>query len=346
MGQVSAYPWAGLERLSRATVREMTRARSAIGGIRAENIARALGELTSSEVVIVTRNLRAGMPPGDDAIPLEVGDHRVAVGVDPALASLLLSRVLGRPAGIDGGGALDPSLRGALGALVAEAARRGGGSDPIRVARESSREPSLCLDATVLVDGTPFAARVWVKPGGQPARFEAPALAALGDLPISIPLVVGVALADPAELASLAVGDAWLAGEGFFIDRSLQGRAVLAAPSHEAGCEVSLAPDGSLVVGQTPVLLESEEEMSSKPGSIEEAALDAPIVVRVELGTVSMTAREWAALAPGDVIETGRRVSEPVALRVGGREVARGELCDIEGELGVRIREIVGGEQT
>jgi flagellar motor switch/type III secretory pathway protein FliN len=72
-----------------------------------------------------------------------------------------------------------------------------------------------------------------------------------------------------------------------------------------------------------------------------EAVLDAPLVVRVELGAVTMSAREWAALRPGDVVAVGRRVSEPVVLRVAGMVVARGELVDIEGELGVRIREQV-----
>jgi flagellar motor switch/type III secretory pathway protein FliN len=67
--------------------------------------------------------------------------------------------------------------------------------------------------------------------------------------------------------------------------------------------------------------------------------LDAPLVVRVEVGAVTLTASEWAALGPGDVVALGRRVHEPIVLRVAGAEVARGELVDIEGELGVRIRE-------
>jgi flagellar motor switch/type III secretory pathway protein FliN len=74
-----------------------------------------------------------------------------------------------------------------------------------------------------------------------------------------------------------------------------------------------------------------------------EAALEAPLVVRIEIGSVSMTARDWAALRPGDVIESGRRINEPVVLRVAGREVARGELVDVEGEIGVRVREILTG---
>jgi flagellar motor switch/type III secretory pathway protein FliN len=76
------------------------------------------------------------------------------------------------------------------------------------------------------------------------------------------------------------------------------------------------------------------------PRTITETALEAPVVVRVELGTVILQAREWGALSPGDVIETGRRIAEPVVLRVAGQEVARGELVNIDGELGVRIREL------
>ena len=64
---------------------------------------------------------------------------------------------------------------------------------------------------------------------------------------------------------------------------------------------------------------------------------DAPVVVRVELGTVEMKAREWAELAPGDVIALGRKLGEPAILRVAGVEVARGELVQIDGEYGVRI---------
>jgi flagellar motor switch/type III secretory pathway protein FliN len=118
---------------------------------------------------------------------------------------------------------------------------------------------------------------------------------------------------------------------------------------------VDLAPDGTIVVGDDSVVLEVDLEngsfsegskMSSKDdgsNALVEAALDAPVLVRIEIGSVSMTAREWSALRPGDVIESGRRVSEPVVLRVAGREVARGELVDVEGEIGVRVREILTG---
>jgi flagellar motor switch/type III secretory pathway protein FliN len=76
--------------------------------------------------------------------------------------------------------------------------------------------------------------------------------------------------------------------------------------------------------------------------TLTDAALDAPVVVRVELGVVSLTARAWAELAPGDVIQTGHPVGQPVLLRIAGRAVARGELVSVDGELGVRVRELLG----
>lgn len=84
----------------------------------------------------------------------------------------------------------------------------------------------------------------------------------------------------------------------------------------------------------------SEDDTSI--GTLDDAVLDAPIVVRVELGAVSLTAREWAELRPGDVLEAGRRVGDHAILRVAGRAVAEGELVDVEGELGVRILRLLG----
>jgi flagellar motor switch/type III secretory pathway protein FliN len=35
------------------------------------------------------------------------------------------------------------------------------------------------------------------------------------------------------------------------------------------------------------------------------------------------------------------RIGELVEVRAGGRVVARGELCDVEGQLGVRVTELL-----
>ncbi len=79
------------------------------------------------------------------------------------------------------------------------------------------------------------------------------------------------------------------------------------------------------------------EEPRDVGAAMSQAMGDVPVVVRVEIGAAEMRAREWAALGKGDVIALGTRIAEPVVLRVGGIEVARGELVEIDGEVGVRI---------
>jgi flagellar motor switch/type III secretory pathway protein FliN len=69
--------------------------------------------------------------------------------------------------------------------------------------------------------------------------------------------------------------------------------------------------------------------------------MGAPVVVHVEVGSVTLTARQWAEVRPGDVLETGVTVGGPVVLRALGREIARGELVDVDGEIGVRIQEVL-----
>ncbi len=67
--------------------------------------------------------------------------------------------------------------------------------------------------------------------------------------------------------------------------------------------------------------------------------------VRVEVEVViargAFTVGEVAAWRPGEVIALPSRVGSLVELRAGGRAVARGELCDVDGEVGVRVLELL-----
>ena len=75
----------------------------------------------------------------------------------------------------------------------------------------------------------------------------------------------------------------------------------------------------------------------STPSSGTSAPADIPVTLTVELGKLSLTVSRLAELKPGDVLELGRHAREPVELTSGGRLVARGELVQIDTELGVRV---------
>jgi flagellar motor switch protein FliM len=80
----------------------------------------------------------------------------------------------------------------------------------------------------------------------------------------------------------------------------------------------------------------------NKPNPGTEALLgELPVDVVCELGRVSMSGREVLELRPGAVIPVGRPLAGPVDLTVGGRVVARGELVDVEGEIGVRVTQML-----
>jgi type III secretion system YscQ/HrcQ family protein len=68
---------------------------------------------------------------------------------------------------------------------------------------------------------------------------------------------------------------------------------------------------------------------------------DIPMSVVVELGRVRLTADEVIRLRQGQLIELGRSPSDPVDLVVAGRLLAKGELVEIDGALGVKILGLV-----
>ncbi len=70
------------------------------------------------------------------------------------------------------------------------------------------------------------------------------------------------------------------------------------------------------------------------------APLDVPVTVTVELGRVNLTLAQLAELKPGDVVELGRHSRAPVELTSNGRLVARGELVQIDTDLGVKVTSV------
>ncbi len=69
---------------------------------------------------------------------------------------------------------------------------------------------------------------------------------------------------------------------------------------------------------------------------------DIPLQLAVELARVPFSAEQVIALRVGQVIDLNRVPGEPVDLSVNGKIVARGEMVEVEGHLGVRILSMAG----
>ncbi len=349
--RVTTYPWYALEHLGSQVLGARARARRrAVAGWDPEPSSRRLSELASAEVRVKLVETRAGGAPrslgADVALVLRRPAVFVTLSVEPAGAADLLARVLARPVSMgDPTQQLDASLTGALAAIAVEVARTG--SDAALARLRSTEDDagalgeSVTVDATLIVANRSYDATAWV------GFVEAPCsegdagvdLSRLGDQSLALEVVAGLAMVDRAEWEALRPGDAICLAEGWFVGADVTGRVALAARDSERGIEGEVAPDGRIMLRGHPVAL-TPDSAEGDP-SIAEAVLDAPVVVRVELASVSLSAREWATLGPGDVVRTDRRIGDPAVLRVAGREVAQGELVNVEGELAVRIRRLV-----
>ena len=371
MTNARPFPYASLEALTRADVVAAARLRHvARDVVRLEGVASALGEIVDDRVEIRVRRIRPAEPPrgADDAIGVLLAPaaerstaRRLLVEVDGALGAALTAKALRQraPKITDASRIATPQLAGAFAAVLAATLRRAHAGSTLKViaagpgaalARDLVGAATEVTTAwlTVVVGGEAFEARVSVPDaaGGSAsaATFTHEDLLLLGDAPLALPLVITTTLATREELAALALGDAFvptnlrLAPDG---SGALLGAIALVPPRGERGLAADLAAGGQLVVRG---LLEShpwEQAMSSDDRSSDVTTVDvledAPVVVRVELGTVEMTARDWAALGTGDVVAIGRKIGDGAVLRVGGVEIARGELVMLEGEMAVRI---------
>lgn len=100
---------------------------------------------------------------------------------------------------------------------------------------------------------------------------------------------------------------------------------------------------GSLVMGSSGMAGEEgnqgrahvEEAQNSSDGA--DLLSDIPLHLSVEIGRVALTGEEVVSLKAGQVFDLNRVSGEPLDLSVNGRIVARGELVEIDGNLGVRI---------
>jgi flagellar motor switch protein FliM len=203
------------------------------------------------------------------------------------------------------------------------------------------------------------------------------ALRSLGATPLELHVVAASAWLPAREVALLAPGDALIfdASDGLARDGrcvlaaasaevgvSVE-RVFVGERAGDAGAETAAVRVGARRVGLAPepgsVEREGVETATERGGTLAsdsssgdatveiaaiqdggplvEALADAPVLVRVEIGSVTLPAREWAAIGVGDVVALDRRVGESVELRAGGRTIARGELVDVDGAIGVRV---------
>jgi type III secretion protein Q len=245
--------------------------------------------------------------------------------VEPQLVVRLVSRLAGGDGAPDPAAALTPVEATAL-ELLALTALDGACAvtavDAVlapRLAR-GVREPSgaLAVELTVDAAGLRGRARLLVPPAAVRALAGEP------DLPrasVVLPASVrrGAAILRRDELEALAPGDVVL------VDAA-DGPAAL------------VLPGGARALGQ----LDGDDRFHVEETTMAVRISELPVRLEVELARVELTLGALAALAPGAALPLALDRRGEVVLRAGERAIARGELVDIDGAIGVRILSVEG----
>src|SRR5689334_18111919 len=103
--------------------------------------------------------------------------------------------------------------------------------------------------------------------------------------------------------------------------------------------------DDPIHVNDTP-LIEDSESLAPEPGDEKQAPILTSLLtlrlpVSVSIGQSELEMKKVLVTGLGSVIPINKEVSEPVELLVHGRVVARGELVEVKGNYGFRVKHIV-----
>lgn len=167
------------------------------------------------------------------------------------------------------------------------------------------------------------------EPTAAPPRDLAPRFA---EVAVPVRCVGARAMVAAAEVASLAVDDHLLL-RGLRGSPALSGDVTLALGAHPPLRFDATLSDATRVAITAPLAPPWSPAMSDSPDVLAALAVE----VTVELASQSVPLETVASWGVGAVVEFPQRLGETVVVRAGGREIARGELVDVDGQVGVRI---------
>jgi flagellar motor switch/type III secretory pathway protein FliN len=314
-----------------------------------------------SAKVAVTGIDRAPLPGEAVALTIIRENVRGRLSLAQLFAARLVDGALGGRGVFSVARELGPAERGVLVALLAPLLDAIGWSTDLAPALEMNARSSG--HAIVLSVEGPFGAGVlWLDlPTG--ATVTGPSRSAPGfwrqrasGLPVEARLEIAKTHLLAGELARLATGDALVfdgVAFGTFAPEA-EWVAQLAIGVHAAPLRIdrrgALSCMGDFQLtdaadGPNVALLKEGKERSmdvTGPTEMATAALAAaPIEIVAELARITLRGEEVLGLAPGVVLSVPADRSRAVLLRAGGEIWAEGELCNVEGELGVRVTRLL-----
>lgn len=286
--------------------------------------------------------LRAALSEPLAAIVLRSDAGTLALELSPRVATWAADRILGGE-GVATDAILTDVERGALAYAASRAA-----DAPWKVAgvvtTVEAMVQALGDDGSVVrgwdleVGELRGVARVWVPDAMKSSSSVSVETVPLPALQLDVVLDAGTSTLAGDELTRLALDDVVVLDEVWWPERCAAG--VVGSSRTRWWCDatgrcesIEAGLDESPREGTRAMQDEGVTETMDRVG-------DAPVFIAVELARFRLSVEELSKVRPGEVLGTGAKLGEQVALRVGDKIVARGELVDVEGEVGVQITEL------
>ncbi len=114
----------------------------------------------------------------------------------------------------------------------------------------------------------------------------------------------------------------------------------LANVQEEIPTEPVAKSSASLVPAIPAIALGGKPSSPGSPGSID-LLLDVELPVSVSFGRAHLPLKDVIKLTCGSIVELNRSVSEPVDVLVNNCIIARGEVVVVEGNFGIRIKQVI-----
>ena len=113
-----------------------------------------------------------------------------------------------------------------------------------------------------------------------------------------------------------------------------------------AGFSVSLANRHSVAptAAESTTALTRSPESTPSPNPID-LLLDVELPVSISFGRAQLALKDVIKLSTGSIVELNRSVSEPVEVIVNNCVIARGEVVVIEGNFGIRIKQVISRQE-
>ena len=126
-------------------------------------------------------------------------------------------------------------------------------------------------------------------------------------------------------------------------DKTLPVLAVLSAALANAKEAASAAPPETQQRTE-PAASKSAAAESKNPSAVD-LLLDVELPVSVSFGRAQLPLKDVIKLTTGSIVELNRAISEPVDVIVNNCVIARGEVVVVEGNYGIRIRQVISRQE-